>query len=166
MYQNRFLAADQYVQHLDAIVPTIKDPLVLSRYAGFMSVTAVTVFELAFKDIIYEFADKKHVVFGAHIRATYEKLNGRISIPNIRGDHIGRFGVKYRERFDKILSELDEKSLRSGDGSIKSSYENILTWRNKFVHGGAMPNATFEESKRSYFLGKNVLSCVERSLKR
>jgi hypothetical protein len=166
MYEDRFLAADQYVQHLDAFVPTIQDPLLISRYAGFLAVTAVTVFELAFKDIVYEFADKKHAVFGVHIRATYERLNGRISISSIRCDHIAKFGSKYKDRFDQFLKELDEESLKAGNGSVKSSYENLITWRNRFVHGGNMPDATYEESKRSYFLAKNVLACVERSLKR
>lgn len=163
----RFVVSDQYVQHVDSVIGTIQDPLIRSRYAGFLAVTAVTVFELAFKDIVFDFAEKKHIVFGNHLRASYDKLNGRISLSDIRNNHIARFGEKYKTRFDKRLAKKEKQSLTSGGGSIKSSYGNLVTWRNGFVHGGELPStATFEEARRNYFLSKELFACLEDCLVR
>lgn len=166
-YSDRFLVSDQYVDHVDAIIDTIEDPLIRVRYAGFVAVTAVTVFELAFKDILYEFADRKHKVFGTHIRFSYDKLNGRIGISDIRNNHVVRFGERYHKRFERTLKEMEKSCLASGEGSITSSYGNLVTWRHKFVHEGDLPNtATYDEARRSYFLGKKVLECLDQSLRR
>lgn len=163
----KFSTSDSYLEHVDNILEDINDPLLRLRYAGFLSVTAVTVFELAFKDIVCGFADKKHPVFGAHIRASYERLNGRISLDDITKSHIRKFGDRYLKRFKTKLENEERRSLSSGAGSIRSSYGNIVTWRNKFVHEGQMPpTATYEEARKSYFLGKKVLMCLEESLRR
>jgi hypothetical protein len=152
---------------LDTSAQTAADPLSKNKFVGFLSVTAVTFFEEAFKDILHDFARRKHPVFGAHVKAQYEKLNGRISLKDIRKDHIPKFGEKYQRRFDSILDRIEKEKLRSGDGSVKSSYGNILTWRHSFVHGGIIPiNATYEEAKRSYDLGKEIMHCLNDALRR
>ncbi|CUW45472.1 hypothetical protein B3286c2_0589 [Brucella vulpis] len=165
--EERFQASDSYLEHLDAILNDVTDPMLCMRYAGFLSVTAVTVFELSFKEIIYKFADRKHRVFGNHIRSTYERLNGKISINDITNSHIKKFCDIYLRRFKKELDSIERKSLSIGGGSVRSSYGNIITWRNKFVYEGQMPpTATYEEAIKSYLLGKNVLVCLEYSLRR
>jgi hypothetical protein len=88
-------------------------------------------------------------------------------LKDIRKDHIPKFGEKYQRRFDSILDRIEKEKLRSGDGSVKSSYGNILTWRHSFVHGGIIPiNATYEEAKRSYDLGKEIMHCLNDALRR
>ncbi|UIJ72994.1 HEPN domain-containing protein [Aurantimonas sp. HBX-1] len=159
--------ADSYISHLDDAVDLVDDPLFKNRYIGFLCVTAVTFFEEAFKDIVIEFAKKKHPVFGVHIESSYDRLNGRISLSEIRKSHVIRFGEKYKKRFDSFLEIEEKSSLGSGGGSIKSSYGNILTWRNNFVHGGNVPsNASYDEARTAYNRSKTVFICLDRALKR
>jgi hypothetical protein len=51
-YTDHFTLADDYITHLDAVIGGITDPFINSRYTGFLSVSAVTVYELALKDDI------------------------------------------------------------------------------------------------------------------
>lgn len=64
-YVDHFQHADNVVEHLNGIVPTIADPLLQAKYLGFVSVVAVTVYELAIKTIFIEFAQHKHKVLVA-----------------------------------------------------------------------------------------------------
>jgi hypothetical protein len=69
-YADNFKLADNLISHLTPAVGGIKDPFLASRYAGFVAVTAVTVYELAVKEILCSFDDSKHIVLGNF----YEKL--------------------------------------------------------------------------------------------
>ena len=51
-YLDHFQHADDVVTHLNSVVPTIPDPLLRAKYVGFVSVAAVTVYELAIKEIL------------------------------------------------------------------------------------------------------------------
>ena len=53
-YQDHFKLADDMISHLDSVVGGITDSFVTSRYVGFVAVAAVTVYELAIKEIFYE----------------------------------------------------------------------------------------------------------------
>ena len=52
-YKTRFSHADVVIKHLNtAVIPGVRDhPLLEQKYAGIVSVLAVTVYELAIKDI-------------------------------------------------------------------------------------------------------------------
>ncbi|WP_394708262.1 HEPN domain-containing protein [Breoghania sp.] len=166
-YTEIFDSSDRSIGFLSESVASVSDPLVQNRFIGFLSVTAVTFYEEAFKKILYEFARKKHPVFGYHVKIHYEKLNGRIALRDIRNNHITKFGDKYRNRFDRLLAISENRSLRNGNGSIMTSYGNILTWRHNFVHGGNLPsNATYREAENSYQLGKGIFDCLYEAMKR
>lgn len=45
--------ADNLIAHLNTVVTSISDPFLASRYAGFVSVAAATVYELAIKEIFF-----------------------------------------------------------------------------------------------------------------
>lgn len=145
----------------------LSDPLIGQSYLGFMSVSAVTVYELAIKDIFIDFSQKKHNVFGQYLRASLERMNGRISLGDLRTASIGKYGLRYRNRFEKQLDARELESLSGGNGSIKSSYGNIIQWRNRFVHEGIPPNTTtFQEVKKSYERGKGVIHCLAETMVR
>lgn len=166
-YTSRFALVEDYLTHLDPMMAGIADPFLQGRYLGFVLISAVTVYELAIKDIIYEFSDKKHAVLGKFARARFDQLNGRIKIDSLKNEHIKMFGVKYVERFNKKLDAREILSLSSGGPSIKSSYGNVITWRHAFVHQGVVPNTTnYAEIKRAYVAGKEVLHCVNDALVR
>lgn len=166
-YQDRFALVEDYIAHLDPMMAGIADPFIKSRYLGFIATSAVTAYELAIKDIFYAFADKKHVVLGAFARAKFEQMNGRIKLKALKAEHIAMFGQKYVTRFDAKIEAREISSLKSGTGSIKSSYGNVISWRNTFVHEGRAPaTATYDELKRAYLSGKEVIHCLSETMVR
>jgi hypothetical protein len=164
-YSDRFIAADTLVPHLSSIMGSIVDPLIQSSYAGFFSVSAITVFELAIKEIFLSFADKKHKVFGAFIEKHFSKINGRIQISDLRGSHIKPFGEKYLNRFDRHLALQEENVFKNTRISITTVYSNLILCRHKFVHTGS-PTLTLQETISNYTIGKEVIHCLNHAMQR
>ena len=166
-YADRFHLADNYVQHLDLVLDTIDDGFIASRYTGFLAVSAVTVYELAIKDIFVSFSEKKHRVFGEFSRSHFARINGRISSREIVREHLPRFGEKYVKRFRKNRDTVENRILRLERISVLSSYNNIVIWRNQFAHEGVIPNTvTFSEMKTAYFTGKHIIHCLAATMNR
>jgi len=166
-YQDHFRLADEYILHLDAVMNSIPDPFIKSRYVGFVAVSAVTAYELAIKEIFIAFAEKKHKALGSFSRAFFYRINGRIKRDELRKEYIKKFGDKYLEAFDKKLNIKEMEILQSQRVSIKEAYANIINWRNDFAHEGIIPTTpTYEEVKTSYELGKNVINCLAASMVR
>jgi hypothetical protein len=165
-YTDHFTLADDYISHLDAVIGGITDPFIKSRYTGFLSVSAVTVYELALKTIFLEFAQGKHKLLGNFTNVYFARINGRIRLAVIREDYIPKFGDKYLKRFNKKLETRERQILRAERASVKSAYANIITWRNGFAHEGIVPTtATYDEVKRAYNLGKHVIHCLAESMR-
>ena len=70
-YDSHFIYADDFINHLDIALPATTDPFIKSRYIGFLAITAVTVYELALKEIFIDFANKKHKVLGTLTRSYF-----------------------------------------------------------------------------------------------
>jgi len=65
------------------------------------------------------------------------------------------------------LEKKEKEYFRSQGISILSSYANIIVWRNQFAHEGIIPStATYDEVKKSYELGKNVVDCLATAMRR
>lgn len=166
-YVDRFIPADSLIAHLDSVLVGVTDPFIKSRYVGFLSVSAVTVYELAVKDIFVSFAKKKHLVFGIFTEELCSRLNGRIKRDDLDDGYIKKFGEKYSKRFKSKVNEKEELFFDSDGVSIKNCYGNIITWRNQFAHEGIIPpTATYDEVKKAYEYGKNVIHCLAESLVR
>jgi len=164
-YTDHFKLADDYLVHMDAVIATIADPFIKSRYVGFITVSAVTVFELAIKEIFIDFAKKKHVILGNFTLAYFDRINGRIKRDVLQDDYIKKFGEKYVTRFLKKMDQKEKAVLAAEGASVKQSYANIITWRNDFAHEGNLKvMATYEEVKKSYFLGKHVIHCLAETM--
>ena len=158
--------SDAVFSHLDAIVPTLP-AMLQSQYVGFAAVSAVTVYELAIKDVFVNFSQKKHKTFGHFVAEHFRRINGRIGLNDLRTIHIVRFGRKYLERFDFLLEMEEKKVLLTDRKSIKSSYGNLIEWRNSFAHEGQPPrNATYDEVAKSYEMGKKVINCLANAMVR
>lgn len=166
-YADHFRLADDFIAHLDGAIGGIADPFIRSRYVGFIAVSAVTVFELAIKDILCSFAAKKHKVLGTFAGGYFERLNGQIGRDRIEKKYLPLFGDKYVDRFCKKLEVAELDSLRNDGVSIKSCYGNLLTWRHGFAHEGTIPaNATYEEIKKSYVYGRKLIDCLSDTMQR
>ncbi len=166
-YIDHFQHADDVVNHLNTIVPTISDPLLKAKYVGFVSVVAVTVFEMAIKDIFIEFANKKHKVLGSFTESYFDRINGRVQLSVVKDDYINRFGSKYKLRFQKRLQQKSKEYFRTHHRDIQNSYANLIIWRNEFAHEGKInTTATYEEVVHAYEDGKEVIHCLAACMTR
>lgn len=166
-YSRHFQAAKDYIDHTNRIVSSITDPGVRQQYIGFISTSTVTAFELAIKEVLFSFADKKHRVFGNFVDKTYESINGRIKLDDLKRHHIPRFGEKYVKRFKKEINKQEKSYLKEHGRSISSSYGRILTCRHTFVHQGVIPsNVTYEEIINSFEPGKKVIDILAQIMVR
>lgn len=163
-YASHFTSADATLAHLTSVVAACP-PMLASQYAGFAAVSSVTVYELAIKEIFQTFAAKKHSVFGTFTERFFHRLNGRITIRDLRDEYLPRFGNRYKLKFETALSKADAEALAAGRGSVKASYGNLLTWRHNFAHGGN-PACTFKEVVNAYELGKTVIACLDTTMVR
>ncbi len=165
-YSSHFRLADNMISHLDTVIGSISDAFISSRYVGFVSVAAVTVYELAIKEILCDFGAKKHKVLGTFTQAYFERINGRIKIKVVRDDYISKFGKKYVMRFTKKIEDAERQFLKDHRISVKSSYNNIIMWRNQFAHEGVIPSVpTYSEVTRAYGYGKEVIKCLEETMR-
>jgi len=130
-------------------------------------VSAVTVYELAVKDIFIAFASQKNSVFGSFTAEYCSRMNGKIKREDLEKDFIKRFGSKYMKRFQKKIEECEKTSLRISGISVKACYSNLITWRNQFAHEGVLSTtATYDEVKKSYQQGKMIIDCLAQTLVR
>lgn len=164
-YQNRFTATDNLIAHLNPIINSISDSAIKANYAGFVSVSAVTVYELAIKDIFIEFAKKKNIVFGNFIEEHFRNINGRIKIDHLKGQHIKAFGSKYLSKFETKLKTKEQIVLNSTRKSMIADYNNLIICRHKYVHGGS-PTLTISEVFNNYQNGKNVIHALYEAMQR
>lgn len=166
-YDAHFKAADDLIAHLSTVYPDIKDPVLKAKYVGFLTVSVVTVFELCIKELLVAFAAKKHRAFGAYCANAFDRMNGRISLKDLRDSHIKRFGDKYVKKFDLMLNDCEMRSLKDNRISLKSSYGNVIVWRNSFAHEGVIPpNASFEEATKGYNSGREIIECLSKAMVR
>lgn len=166
-YSNHFTLVDDFLMHLDSLMTNIQDPFIQNRYLGFIVTAAVTAYELAIKEIFFEFSDRKHRLLGSVARHRFDRMNGQISLSDLKNKHVKMFGDKYVDKFKRKLDEVEQESLRNRKGSPQSSYGNILVWRHNFVHRGEFPNTTnYPEIRKSYELGKQVIVCLHAAMRR
>ena len=163
-YSDKFIPTDNLIARLNPTIIAVTDPDVKTSYAGFLSVSAITVYELAIKEIFINFSDKKNKVFGAVMEASFSKLNGRIKFSDLRGSHIKQFGQKYLDRFDQKIDKLELSSLSlAAPISPKSQYGNLLECRHQFVHGGS-PTLSVNEVIQAYTNGKGIIHCLNATM--
>jgi hypothetical protein len=166
-YTDHFHAADDLILHLDQVVPTIADPVLRTQYVGFLCVSVVTVFELCIKDVLVDFAHKKNRNFGAYCANAFERMNGRVSLKDLRDMHVKKFGEKYVSKFATKLDAIELLTLKQKGLSLKASYGNVIVWRNKFAHEGVLPaNANYVETAKGYAAGREIIACLARAMVR
>lgn len=166
-YSDNFTHADDVVSHLNTVVPSLTDPLLQAKYVGFVAIAAVTVYELALKEIFIDFGTKKHRALGSFTESFFARINGRIKIKTLKEDYILPFGERYRKRFERKLKQRSDAYLLSNRRDIASSYGNIITWRNDFAHEGIIrTTATYSEVVQAYKDGKEIIHCLAETMTR
>jgi hypothetical protein len=166
-YADHFKLADDLISHLTPAVAGIRDPFLASRYAGFVAITAVTVYELAVKEVLCTFGDSKHAVLGNFTRSYFDRINGRIKYKILHEEYVASFGDKYVRRFKRNVEKRQKELLVARRKSMLNSYDNIITWRHQFAHEGQIPtSATYAEAVDSYEIGKELIECLASSMRR
>jgi hypothetical protein len=166
-YAQRFQHADDVVAHLNTVVPNLADPLLKAKYTGFVTIAAVTVYEMAIKDIFSEFAAKKHAVFGRYVESKFKRINGKIGLDVIKDDYVKGFGGMYLKRFKVALDNASDGYLRQNRRDFRSAYGNLIVWRNDFAHEGSVKaQTTYEEVVQAYEDGKQVIHTLATSMVR
>lgn len=148
-------------------MPTLADPLLKVKYAGFVTVAAVTVYELAIKDIFCEFGRRKHKVLGSFTESYFDRINGRIKIKVIEDDYVSRFGKSYVLKFRKHLEKAEDSHMVAFKRDLRSAYSNLIVWRNDFAHEGRAPTtATYSDVVTAYEDGKIVVHALAHAMVR
>ena len=164
-YTDRFISTDNLITNLSPNIATITNTAILASYAGFLSVSSITVYELAIKDIFSDFASKKHLVFGHFVEKYLSRINGRIQINDLKSNQVKAFGNKYFQKFETSINRKEAAFLTSHGRSMKASYGNLITCRHEFVHQGN-PTLSVAEVIDNYNLGKEVIHSLFDSMKR
>jgi hypothetical protein len=159
----RFQSTDDLMNHLNTFVPTLPDEQLKSKYAGFLSASAVTVYELAIKDIFIEFAEKKNKTFGFFVENHFSRINGRILIDDIK-NYVGKFGGNYLTKFKTKLEKKKNELLVTYRNDIQAVYSNLITCRHKFIHTSAH-TMTFNEVVQAYQIGKEIINVLNDTMR-
>ena len=166
-HEDHFKLADELIAHLTPGVAGISDPFLASRYTGFVAVAAVTVYELAIKEILCTFGEFEDVVLGNFTRSYFDRINGRIKYKVLHERYVASFGDKYTQRFKKRVVKRETEILRARRKSMLTSYDNIITWRHQFAHEGQVPtSATYAEAVEAYEIGRELIECLASSMRR
>ncbi|MGI9250349.1 MAG: HEPN domain-containing protein [Pseudohongiellaceae bacterium] len=165
-YHSHFSRTDDLIEHLNKVVPPVENPLLQLQYVGFVSVTAVAVYELAIKTIFVDFSKQKHHIFGNFVESYFDRLNGRIRVQDIVDDKITKFGKKYVDRFQEKLKKREADFRKENKRDCKSAYENIIHCRNHFAHGNLSGvNGTYQEVVQAYRDGKEVIHTLDETMR-
>jgi hypothetical protein len=152
-----FSKINDLIAEIEDLVPSASYRAVQFRadLAGLLVVAMAATYETCVKEILCEYANKKHVDFGGFASRNYEKLNSRILVRDLK---------KYCEMFDPIicsrfkagLASRKKKVLDRVGKNIEVSYEQILSWRREFAHAG-IRQTTIEEAAATHRVGKRIL---------
>lgn len=120
---------------------------------------------MAIKDIFVDFAGKKHLVLGNFVEAYFKRINGRIKLSIVKDEYVSRFGERYIKRFRRKLDASASAYLQMNRRDIRSSYNNLIVWRNDFAHEGRINSTTtYGEVIQAYEDGKEVIHCLAASM--
>lgn len=160
-YTDRFDDVDDLISNLSPIISGLPTET-QSKFVGFLAVNAVTAYELAIREIIEDYATSKHCDFGEYVRCAFSRINGRISIGDIKGE-LKKFGGSYRDNFETNLNAKESLILTTTGNSLSTCYDNLLTCRHRYVHASVI-TLTIQECINNYRIGKNVIEALYNTM--
>lgn len=123
--------------------------------AGLLVVAIAASYESCIKEILINFAYKRHVAFGTYTSNNYGRLNSRIAITDLHG-YAKLFGDGVHQRFKAGLARRSGVINTRLGQKIEEHYQNILSWRHAFAHSWAR-NTTVEEVIRTHRFAIRVI---------
>lgn len=154
---SHFSRIDNLAREINELVPNggYKQVQFRADLAGLLVVAMAATYETCVKDVLYDFANRHHIVFGAFTQRNYEKLNSRIRLDDLK-KYCRLFDDSISQRFKTLLADRKNKILGRSGTNIETSYDQILTWRHDFAHAG-IRNTTIEEAIKTHRAAKRVL---------
>ena len=158
-----FKQADLLIQKLDSLVALGHiDPFIKSNFVGLIAVTCVTSFEIRLRTILCEFSKNQHTLFGCYVENSLKKINGKITIGDIKGLHLNKFGSEYIKKFDQELNILKANASATKAPDPCLYYDSLINARHNFVHQNKMPD--YDEMKSFYLLGIEIMNVLQKVL--
>lgn len=161
-YKQKFRATDELIGSMIKLMSTL-DQDTQSKFTGFFSVSAITVYELAIKEIIIDYAEHCHCDYGYFMGNHLSRLNGRIRIEDLKKG-VKNLGDRYENRFKNRLEKEKRNIYGKYEKDLCNSYNNLIQCRHSYVHAGNI-NLTFRECIDDYMIGKHVIKCLYLALK-
>jgi len=129
--------------------------------AGLLVVTIAACYEDCVKATLIEHAAKRHVDFEEFTAKNFSRLSSRVKVNNLHS-YARLFGSAVEDSFkDKLEKRRRKISDRTGV-NIESKYEQILSWRHDYAHGG-IKNTTISEALNFNLYGIRVLYCFNEA---
>ena len=153
-YTDKFQPTDELINEINTLKPHISS-IALPKFTGAISVSAVTSYELAIKEILIDYASSKHHLFGGFIQNYLSRLNGRIKIPDLKNE--------IKKHLDK-LPETSNVMLKVTLPTVENFYED-LTEHPRVVRVVALSGG-YPREKANEILAKNkgVIASFSRAL--
>lgn len=152
-----FSKIDDLVREIEELVPSNSYRCIEFRadLAGLLVVAMAATYETCVKEILYEHANRQHIAFGEFALRNYDKLNSRIQVKDLK-KYCETFDPNICLRFKMRLASKKQKLLSRAGKNIETAYEQILSWRHDFAHGG-IRQTTIEEATATHRIGKRIL---------
>ena len=114
---------DELIAEINEIVPSSSYRAVQFRadLAGLLVVAMAATYETCVKEILFEYANKKHADFGGFAMRNYEKLNSRINVKDLKR-YCEMFDPTICSRFKYDLTMKKKENIRAG----RQKYRGIL----------------------------------------
>lgn len=160
-YTDKFKPADDLFSTFSSSINNFNDDL-KSKITGFLTVSAVTCYELAVKDILIDFATSRHVEFGNFMMNHLKRINGNIKIKDLK-DLINNFGDHYKSDYEDQLKSCEQLLPPPQRFSMRDNYNSLILCRHSFVHANNV-TLSFQECRDYYAIGKNIIKALSQTL--
>ena len=140
------------------------DQRLRNEIAGMFAVTIAASYEGIVKETLVEYAGSFHQKYREHIEKDFERLNGRISVSDLK-NYSRLFGLeewvehgvrKNSTTFHRILEEKKVVVERRFRIDLMTSYKSIFTWRNAYAHERTT-TATFSDVYKAHRVAQYVI---------
>lgn len=161
-----FRRIDNLVEHMDRMVPEGGKGTADFRgdLAGLLVVAIVASYETCVKEVMINFASRKHSQFEVFVANEYSKLSSRVAVSDLHR-YAQLFGHEVGGRFKSRLNQRSDSIGQRTGVDIKQSYSQLLNWRHDFAHAGKR-NTTIDEAMQFHCYGKRVLYAFDEAFAR
>ena len=151
-YTDKFLPTDELINEINTLKPHISQ-VALPKFTGAISVSAVTSYDLAIKEILIDYAHSKHNLFGCFVQNYLSRLNGRIEISDLKKE-IKKIDNALAANWEEKITEVERV-----EPSVRSCYQNLIQSRHSYVHANRI-NLDYDECINDFNIGKKIIEAL------